>query len=387
VSAAISVEKFSELVDAIYAAALDPSEWTRFGRLLTEATDSVLGGVGVVDVTTNIFLQTYGHGIPDGYFERYNAVIPFNPILPYAALSKPGDIFVNSAIIPEEEFVKSHFYHAFCQPFGLRDSMILICLRSGVRVAILAVNRAVTQPLYTEADGDLLRLLAPHICRAMTISDAFDLRTIKSDALEAALDGLAAGVFLIDSQGRIIHQNRAAERMAQQGDVVTVREQRLWPVNAISRAELTAALSQCAEPGIPATADVPTIALQSTDATRAGMIATLLPLEAASRPYASDPNKARWAVFVQDPHIMLPMPGEAFGKLYNLTPAELRVALALAPGLTPEAAAEMLGLGLPTVRTHLQRIFSKTGTNRHTDFVRLMLATMPPIAGPGPVPA
>jgi DNA-binding CsgD family transcriptional regulator/PAS domain-containing protein len=387
VSAAISVEKFSELVDAIYAAALDPSEWTRFGRLLTEATDSVLAGIGILDLPTGRFIQTFGYGLPEGYFARFDAVREYNPLLPYAALSKPGDLMVNSVAVPEEEFVKSRFYREFAGPLGLRDSIGLVCLRSGPRIAFVVANRSVTRPLYTEADGDLLKLLAPHICRAMTVSDAFDLRTIKTDALEAALDGLAAGVFLIDSQGRIIHQNRAAERMAQQGDVVTVREQRLWPVNAISRAELTAALSQGAEPGIPATADVPTIALQSTDATRAGMIATLLPLEAASRPYASDPNKARWAVFVQDPHIMLPMPGEAFGKLYNLTPAELRVALALAPGLTPEAAAEMLGLGLPTVRTHLQRIFSKTGTNRHTDFVRLMLATMPPIAGPGPVSA
>jgi DNA-binding CsgD family transcriptional regulator len=305
-------------------------------------------------------------------------------LLPYAALSKPGDLLVNSMIIAEEDFVKSRFHLEFSGPLGLRDSMGLVCLRSGPRIAFVVANRAATQPLYTEADGELLKLLSPHICRAMTISDAFDLRTIKTDALESTLDGLAAGVFLIDSQGRVVHLNRAADRMAQQGHVVTVREQRLWPVNPTSRAALAAALAQSAEPGIPATADVPMVALQGADNASIGMIATLLPLGQASGTSTDDLLRARWAVFVQDPHIAVPMPGEAFGKLYNLTPAELRVALALAPGLTPEAAAEMLGLGLPTVRTHLQRIFAKTGTNRHTDFVRLMLATMPPIAGPAP---
>jgi hypothetical protein len=32
--------------------------------------------------------------------------------------------------------------------------------------------------LYTPEDGELLKLLSPHVCRAMTISDAFDLQTI-----------------------------------------------------------------------------------------------------------------------------------------------------------------------------------------------------------------
>jgi DNA-binding CsgD family transcriptional regulator/PAS domain-containing protein len=383
----ISIEKFSELVAAIYAAALDPSEWTRFSGLLVESTTSILGGVGVFDVAKNGFVQTFGHGIPVGYFERYDAVAQFNPLLPYAALSKPGDLLVNSAIIPEEEFIKSRFFTEFCEPFGLRDSMSVVCLRSGTRIALVVTNRALSQPLYTTNDGDLLKLLSPHICRAMTISDAFDLRTIKSDGLEAALDGLAVGVFLIDAQGGVVHHNRAAERMSLQGNVVTVREQRLWPAHPVSRAALAAALTPGVEHGIPTISapfivGTPTIALHSADSTTAGMIATLLPL-APSHQFASvDTLNAHWAVFVQDPHTALPMPGEAFGKLYNLTPAELRVALALSPGLTPEAAAEILGLGLPTIRTHLQRIFAKTGTNRHTDFVRLMLATMPPLARP-----
>lgn len=382
---AVSLEKFSELVDVIYAAALDPSAWTQFARLLAEATDSVLAGIGVFDIATNTFVQTFGYGIPAGYFERYDAVAQYNPIMPYTALGAPGELVVNSAIIPEEEFVKSRFHREFSGPLGLRDSMSVVCLRSGSRVAFVVANRAVSKPLYTAADGELLKLLSPHICRAMTISDAFDLRVVTSEALEATLDRLAAGVFLIDGQGRIVHLNQAAERMAQRSDIMTVRDQRLWPTHATSRAELAAALNDGAEQGIPTTADDPMIALHASDGTGLGMIATLLPLKISSQIAGAIPNQARWAVFVQDPHISLPMPGEAFGKLYKLTPAELRVALALAPGLTPEAAAETLGLGLPTVRTHLQRIFAKTGTNRHGDFVRLMLATMPPITNGNPV--
>jgi DNA-binding CsgD family transcriptional regulator/PAS domain-containing protein len=380
VARTITVEEFSELVESIYAAALDPTEWERFGRLLVQATDSLLGGVGVLDASTWEFVQHFGHGVPPGYFERASAVRALNPMLPHTILGQPGELLVNSLIVPEEEFVQSQFYRDFIQPLGLRDSMGVTCLRSGNRLGILVVNRGVDQPFYTAEDGQLLRLLSPHICRAMTISDVFDLRTVKSDALEATLDGLAAGVFLLDVDGRVVHLNRAAERLVRLGHIVTVREQRMCPLHPSSREALAAALVQ--PHSMSAAATPPALALHALDPALTGMIATLLPLERAGRVLSKEPFTAHWAVFVQDPHVAQPMPGEAFGKLYNLTPAELRVALACAQGLSPEMVTEVLGVALPTVRTHLQRLFAKTNTNRHADFIRLMLATMPPLAGP-----
>jgi DNA-binding CsgD family transcriptional regulator/PAS domain-containing protein len=391
VPAELTLQAFSELVGSIYTAALDPNEWTRFARLLAEATNSTLGGVGVLDAATNEFTRTFAHGAPPGYFERFKELAPINPMLPYATLCKPGDLIVNSVIVPEAEYVNSHFHRAFSQPLGLRDAMILVCLRSGPRVAFIGINRGAGQPLYTPEDGELLKLLSPHVCRAMTISDAFDLKTIKSEALEEALDGLSAGVFLLDADGRVVHTNQSAAHMIAAGGLISIRDQRLRPLNAASRDAMAAALVSGCATGISAGAGAPTIALLDVDGTTAGMIATLLPLEQARRsllaeaaPSVSGTTQACWALFVQDPHVALPMPGEAFAKLYKLTPAELRVALALAPGLTPEAAADMMGIALPTLRTHMQRIFAKTGTNRHADLVRLMLSTMPPVSGRPP---
>ena len=60
---------------------------------------------------------------------------------------------------------------------------------------------------------------------------------------------------------------------------------------------------------------------------------------------------------------------------------ELRVALAMAPGLAPQEAADMLGIGLQTVKTHLQRIFQKTGTSRQADLVGLMTRLSAPAKG------
>jgi len=44
-------------------------------------------------------------------------------------------------------------------------------------------------------------------------------------------------------------------------------------------------------------------------------------------------------------------------------------------------SAEMLGISEPTVRTHLQHIYSKTGTTRHADLLSLLHRSTPPVRG------
>jgi len=85
------------------------------------------------------------------------------------------------------------------------------------------------------------------------------------------------------------------------------------------------------------------------------------------------------AVFVQDPTLVPSLPGEAFAKLYGLTGGELRVALALAPRLGVKEAADLLGIRETTAKTHLQRIFEKTGTSRQAELIQLLMASTPPI--------
>ena len=51
--------------------------------------------------------------------------------------------------------------------------------------------------------------------------------------------------------------------------------------------------------------------------------------------------------------------------------SEARVFDLIARGLTPAEAAEKLGVGVSTVRTHLLHIFDKTGLRRQADLVRM----------------
>ncbi|RUY44784.1 helix-turn-helix transcriptional regulator, partial [Mesorhizobium sp. M7A.F.Ca.US.001.04.1.1] len=63
--------------------------------------------------------------------------------------------------------------------------------------------------------------------------------------------------------------------------------------------------------------------------------------------------------------------------LFDLTAAEVRLATALAKGLNLQVAAAEAGLQFSTVRTYLNRIFRKTGTNQQSQLVALLKSAHP----------
>ncbi len=60
-------------------------------------------------------------------------------------------------------------------------------------------------------------------------------------------------------------------------------------------------------------------------------------------------------------------------KQFNLTPAEIRLMQLVGEGIEPMQMAEQLSVSITTIRTHLQRLFDKTGTRRQAELVRLVL--------------
>jgi DNA-binding NarL/FixJ family response regulator len=78
------------------------------------------------------------------------------------------------------------------------------------------------------------------------------------------------------------------------------------------------------------------------------------------------------ALFVRKAALAMSSRPEVIGKAFKLTPTELRVLLAIVEvGGVPEVAAA-LGVADTTVRTHVSRLFEKTGASRQADLVKLV---------------
>jgi DNA-binding CsgD family transcriptional regulator/PAS domain-containing protein len=280
-------------------------------------------------------------------------------------------------LIDDSEFYESKFYQEWVMPQGFDDMINFKILQTEQRIGWWAAHRAQGQPRYADADVRLITLLSPHVCRAITISDVLNLKTIRSEALEATLNALTSGVYLVDALGRVIYTNRAAEHQLRAGTVLRIENNRLAPVDRPSRAALERAIVGAIADEAATPVGGFTIALPAREG--AGLVATVLPLTRGERRNVCGAFAAMAAVFVQDPVVVPPFPGQAFAELYGLTGGELRVLLAMAPGLSVKEAAEVLGIGETTAKTHLQRIYAKTGTSKQTELMHLFMSSAPPV--------
>jgi len=70
-------------------------------------------------------------------------------------------------------------------------------------------------------------------------------------------------------------------------------------------------------------------------------------------------------------------PVELVQSLFDLTPAEARVARSLAGGETVDSIASVQGVSQNTVRSHIRGVLEKTGCNRQADVVSLLTSISP----------
>jgi DNA-binding CsgD family transcriptional regulator/PAS domain-containing protein len=373
-----SLEDFSRVVTSIYDCALDPDKWQTVLSEVCALSLSASAGLHFFDSQTQQGVRGYQVGMEPAHLDTlvhtYGAMFSMLTQSYRQELGAPRRI---CDLVQEEEYLQSRFYREWAVPADQRDGLGMVALRSGNRTAMLTQSRRHADPLYTPADVQAAQLLAPHICRALMISDTLSLNTIRSNQLEQSLDALAAGVYLVGRTGTVLYMNGAAEFQIAEGSALTIVAGKLVPRLTTAQASLGAALQAAVYDEASGHMREHSLALPGV--TGRHLISTILPLARGEREAVARPFSAVAAVFAQDAQTPVALPGAAFATLYQLTPAELKVALALIPGLGPQEIAAMLGVSVATVKSHLGRVFTKTGASRQADLVALILRGTPPV--------
>jgi DNA-binding CsgD family transcriptional regulator/PAS domain-containing protein len=371
----VSAQALSDTIGVIYDCALDPQLWSATCRRIADLCESTAGGICVHDMRHVRNDQLFVFGYQPEFLEKLGKHYAQSPMAAADIVSNIGD--VSALSMERHELLESRFFREVLKPFGLLDMIWFPALRTGGRMASMHASRSEKAPHYQQLEISLFKLLSPHVCRALKISDALDIRALRSEMLEKTLDALVAGVFLTARDGRVVYMNAAAERQIRTGNSIRIVNNRIFPTDPAARAALSKAIDEASRDDIDKDMSEHSLAIPGVDG--AGYVATLLPVDRGERRGIVAPFAASVAVFTQDPVLSPLMPGEAFARLYKLTGGELRVLLALAQGLGAKEAADMLGISEPTVRSHLQHIFSKTETPRQADLLRLLHNSTPPI--------
>jgi DNA-binding CsgD family transcriptional regulator len=185
------------------------------------------------------------------------------------------------------------------------------------------------------------------------------------------LDGLDVGLYLLDADGRLMHTNTAGQALLDARDILHDNRGQLTACDPIVNHALRHAFASALDTG--------GIAVPMIGADGQRYVAHALPLTSGTRRHTGAAYGAVVALFVRKAALTVPPRSEVIRAAFKLTPTELRVLLAIVElGGVPEVAAAF-GVANTTVRTHVNRLFEKTGTARQADLVKLVAGYSTPL--------
>jgi DNA-binding CsgD family transcriptional regulator/PAS domain-containing protein len=369
-----------ELIGEIYDAALDPSLWSevvgKAGHFVGGPAASIFSKSPMAG-TGNVY---YEFGIDpyyrDLYFEKYLKLDPATTGHYFADIGQPIAI---ADLMPYDEFLETQFYKEWAQPQGRVDFVSAVLDKSVTSAALFGVFRSERDGV---VDGDTrrrMRLIVPHIRRAVLVGRLIDLKSAEAATFADTLDGLSAGICLVDASGRIVHANAACHVVLDAGDLFSMAGGRL----AARDAEIDQTLQKLFAAAGDGDVAIGTqgIALPLIGQDGARCVAHVLPLTSGARRLTGVAYTAVAAVFIRKAVLESPSPPEVVARTYKLTPTELRVLLAIVEvGGVPEVALA-LGVAETTIKTHLGRLFIKTGAVRQADLVKIVAGYASPLIG------
>ncbi|QKC94542.1 helix-turn-helix transcriptional regulator [Mesorhizobium sp. NZP2298] len=229
-------------------------------------------------------------------------------------------------------------------------------------LAIFVFQRRLGEGNYDRSGFDVLDNLRPAMARASLVAARLGLEKARGTVAAMTAIGLPAAV--LSSSGRVLTANPLLEAMSSVFLPVALGGMAIGDADAnrLFQQAIVAARSEVEPPvrsiPIPAAAG------------RQPLILHLLPLRRAAHEIFSGAD-ILVAATALSASSTVPSPSLLAG-LFDLTPAEARLAASLSQGKILVDAAANSNITVKTARTYLERIFAKTGTGQQSQLVALL---------------
>lgn len=366
----------SSLIEDIYDAALDASLWNG----VLEKTSRFIDAFAVSIVTQDHFGQPlrYDHyfGVDPFYQqiyeEKYSRCDPRNAL---GAFFKVGEVFSTFAVLSHREMCETQFYQEYIQPQGITDNLRCVFDRSPI--SYLGAFRRTDNAHPAEMAFQHMQRLMPHVKRAALIGKTVNHTQAQTATFIDVLDDLRAGIFLLDARHRIIHANRSGHALLARRVLLRTANGCLSVKDMDVQRVLDRGVAKAVNADRASACWGVTVDLQTSERER--YVAHLLPVTSGERGHIGATCEAVAVLFVHRVDASVPASRELIAASYNLTPMEASVLFAIVEvGGAPEVA-RALGIAHSTVKTHLLRVFAKTGTRRQADLVKLVVGFSSPL--------
>jgi DNA-binding CsgD family transcriptional regulator len=375
----------ARLLDLIYGAVADPQLWP---DVLVGVADHMgaLGGMlahcpasGSGKTATQILGRLPEE--PSAIFREHYVWNPWTVAVSKAPFGKA--VSANSLLEPG--FIETtDFYADVLAPWGHADIIDINHKTLNIDGGIGGFGFCVSARGAGQTEELIRRLdhVGPHLCRAFDASLLIGGgQTSAQRHLSIALELMPNAALLLDAQGRVTQANAAAEELLRQSDGIAFDARgglQLTSTLAGERKALACALKQALDvaDGVDTAPSDPVRVTRPSGA--APLLVLAVPLPRPSFQFWELVEPARALVVILDPSAKSRATAASMRAAYGLTPAEARVALLLASGVSGQQMPALLGVTYDTVKTHLRRCFDKTGVHSQAQLMRLL--TMFPAA-------
>lgn len=376
--------QYDHIVGLIYEAALEPARWQEMLTALTDWLDGDtchLVGWGTPDrpwrfsVSVNV-----PHDSAEGYVEKEHYA-PLDPRRALIVRRPPGSLLLCHEHFDSRYVAKSEFFQDYLLPLGLHYLMgTSNLIPRDMGVIQLGFHRPVGRPPFSQAQATRFAQVVPHLMRALRIMGQSGTLICGKAIAQAGLENSPLGVFALSATGKLDYANPRGVSLIRRGIGVAQRAGYLIAAKASEQVAFESALRRAAR------GRASHLALRFDTPTKESdwLCLTLLKLSEHGRHTLHQGNATVLCLATHVPS-QRTATGQQFMTLFGLTPAEARLARALAQNETLADYAAQNQLSLATVKSQLRHVLAKTGTVRQAQLIRLLTA-IPAVREPYSLP-
>ena len=346
------------LIDEIYEAAAMPGRWPKVLGNIAAAAGAAGGSFcvqtksGLSRCASESLVSLLSQWVEEGwsgYSFFHERALTF----------REPSFFSLLDLCSEEELARDRMFNEFFVPRGYGPCHGSVFRGPGKEVVRINIQYTIDHDKTTDSERRLLNGLRPHLNRATLLSTRVES---ESRLATEALDALGIPAAVISCGGEVLATNSEIEQYT--AYVAIEARNSIRFLNRIAQTQFLRALAEAAKGGRRAYS----IPLTARDDSPAA-VAQLIPVCGDARD-----------VFGGEKILLTIMPitptdgptVELLQELYDLTPAEARLARGLTAGRSIAEIAEATGVSRDTVKFHLKSVFLKTGTSRQSALVRLL---------------
>jgi DNA-binding CsgD family transcriptional regulator len=223
--------------------------------------------------------------------------------------------------------------------------------------------------------GIVSQPMADLVVKVMRLHRSMVGAEIRGRATAMVLDAVPLGVVLVNSSSRVLLTNRAADEILALADGLTRDAESELRASTPGESDRLRQIIHDVAGVSTGEMDRPVGVLRlDRPGTSSSWLLAVIPVRARRR---SDTVSEIAAIFITGTTEAEPsgIPAQSLERLFSLTPAEARLLIALVDGLGLDEIAEQFEVSKNTLRNQLNQVFRKTGTNKQSELVRMVLSS------------